>query len=258
MKQSTALLVLGLTNGLLFAAGCTPSTEPKRAEEPVQATTTAAPSPTPDVRGELVVALQRSQGVAHRYAVRGNLPEGQNVTGTGVFDPKKRRFQTTVSITGGKYPSAGSRIVIGTDSYSRPSDEKEWVHVDLKRVKPDDIFLRFDWADPTGLKAFTSSIVSVSRVDPHTYTGRFDPHGDKDTTSFLPVGAPSIVSLGIRPSPFTITTDAQGWVTSIKVELSPSEGPKLTMTTTMKDHGKPSKINAPARAGEAADFYYRK
>ncbi|MBM0205748.1 hypothetical protein JNW90_24090 [Micromonospora sp. STR1s_5] len=169
-SESTTVLVLGLTAGLLVTAGCTPETEPTRAEKPVQATT-AAPSPTPDVRGELVAGLQRSQGVAHRYAVRGGLPEGQKVSGTGAFDPKKRRFQSTVSVTGGKDPSAGSRIVIGTDSHVRPD---------------------------------------------------------------------------------------QGWITSIKVELSPSDGPKLTMTTAMKDHGKSLKINAPARAGEAADFHYRK
>ncbi|MEU1585875.1 hypothetical protein [Micromonospora sp. NPDC005710] len=256
MKQRTTLLVLGLTGGLLIAAGCTPKTEPTSAEKPVQVTT-AVPSPTPDARSELVAELQRSQGVAHRYAVRGGLPEGQKVTGTGAFDPKKRRFQSTVAVTGGKYPSAGSRIVIGTDSYVRPSDDKDWVHVDLKRVKRDDIFLRFDWVDPTGLKAFTSSIISVDRVDPHTYAGRFDPNGNS-TTSFLPVGAPSIVSIGTRLAPFRITTDDAGWVTSITVELSPNDGPKLTMTTTMKDHGKPLKINAPKGAGEAADFYYRK
>lgn len=255
MKQRNALLTIALIGGLLLAAGCGETTEPTRSEQPARATT-VVPSPTPDARGELVAALQRSQGVAHRYAVRGSLPEGQSVKGTGAFDPKKRRFQATISVTGGKYPSAGSRIVIGTDSYVRPSGKKDWVHVDLKRVKSDDPFLRFDWVDPTGLKAFTSSIVSVDRAG-NTYTGRFDPDGE-DTKSFLPVGAPSIVSIGTPLSPFTITTDEQGWVTSIRVELTPGTGPKLTMTTTMSDHGKPSKINAPAHPDEAADFYYRK
>ncbi|MFG1658562.1 hypothetical protein ACGFIY_18750 [Micromonospora chersina] len=256
MNQRRALLTIALTGGLLLAAACGGTEQPTRADKLAQPTT-AAPSPTPDVRAELVAALQRSQGVAHRYAVRGSLPEGQSVKGTGAFDPTKRRFQATIAVTGGKYPSAGSRIVIGTDSYVRPSDEKGWVHVDLKRVKRDDPFLRFDWADPTGLKAFTSSITSVDHVGPHTYTGRFDPDGE-DAKPFLPVGAPSVVSIGTPLSPFTITTDDQGWVTSIRVELAPSKGPKLTMTTTMSDHGKPSKINAPADADEAADFYYRK
>ncbi|SBT47074.1 hypothetical protein GA0070621_2800 [Micromonospora narathiwatensis] len=218
----------------------------------------AAPSPTPDtVRAELVEALRRSQGVAHRYAVRGNLPEGQSVKGSGAFDPKARRFQATISVTGGKYPAAGSRVVIGTDSYVRSAEQKDWVHVDLKRVKRDDPFLRFDWADPTGLKTFSAAITSAQRTGPHTYTGRFDPDG-KDITSFLPVGAPSMVSIGMPLSPFTITTDEQGWVTSIVVELTPRTGPKLTMTTTMSGHGTALKIKSPARFGEAADFYYDK
>ncbi|WP_200210672.1 permease-like cell division protein FtsX [Micromonospora coerulea] len=227
------------------------------AETGVRASASAAtPSPTATLaREELAEALQRSQRVAHRYTVRGDLPEGQRVKGSGAFDPKARRFQATIAVTGGKYPSAGSRIVIGADSYVRPADEKDWVHVDLKRVKRDDPFLRFDWVDPTGLKKFTSSIASVQRTGPHSYTGRFDPDG-KDIKSFLPVGAPSVVSIGMPLSPFTITTDDQGWVTSIRVELTPSTGPKLTMTTTMSDHGKPLKIKAPAGAGEAADFYY--
>ncbi|SCG65210.1 hypothetical protein GA0070609_4028 [Micromonospora echinaurantiaca] len=255
MRKHSILLTLVLTGSLLLAGGCSGTPEPSPAEKPTQGAT-VAPSPTPDARTELVEALQRSQGVAHRYAVSGSLPERQNVKGTGAFDPKKRRFQATIAVTGGKHPSAGSRIVIGTDSYVRPSDEKNWVHVDLKRVKRDDPFLRFDWADPTGLTAFTSSITSAHRTDQHTYTGRFDPDG-KDTKSFLPVGAPSIVSIGTPLSPFTIVTDDQGWVTSIRVELTSREGPTLTMTTTMSDHGKPLKISAPAHADEAADFYYR-
>jgi hypothetical protein len=129
------------------------------------------------------------------------------------------------------------------------------VHLDLKRVKRDNPLLGFDWVDPTGLKRFTSAIVSAERTGPHSYTGSFDPDG-KGADPFLPVGAPSVVSIGMHWSPFTITTDNQGWVTSIRVELSPSKGPKLTMTTTMSGHGNQLAIRAPARFTEAADFYY--
>jgi hypothetical protein len=257
MKHRTTLLALGLAGTVLLAAACAGPAEPTPAGTTSRAGS-AAPSPTPDTaRVELVEALQRSRGVAHRYAVKGNLPEGQNVKGTGAFDPRARRFQSTIAVTGGKYPAAGSRIVIGTDSYVRPSDEKTWVHVDLKRVKRDDPFLAFDWADPTGLEAFTAAITSARRTGPRSYTGRFDPDASMKT-SFLPVGAPSIVSIGIPLSPFTITTDDQGWVTSITVEITSGDDPKLTMTTTMSGHGQPLKIKAPARAEEAADFYYGK
>lgn len=255
MKRGTALLALALTGGLLLAAGCTRATEPTRTESPNPAAT-GAPSPTPDIRDELVAALERSQGVAYRYAVRGSLPEERSVEGSGALDLEQQRFQTTISVTGGEDPSAGSRVVVGTDSYQRPSDDEEWVHVDLKRVEPDNLFVGFDWADPIGMKAFTSSIFSAQRTGTDTYTGRFNPNGE-GLKSFVPVGAPSIVSIGNPTSSFTITTDDQGWVTSIEVELIPGNGPKLTAITTLSDHGEPLDINAPARSVEAADFYYR-
>ncbi|WP_231925129.1 hypothetical protein [Micromonospora purpureochromogenes] len=76
MNHRTTLFTLGLAGVLLVAGGCTGSAEPTRAEPTVRAGR-ATPSPTPDTaRVELVEALQRSQGVAHRYAVRGDLPEG--------------------------------------------------------------------------------------------------------------------------------------------------------------------------------------
>lgn len=107
MKLSGALLALGLTGGLLLAAGCTRATEPTRTESPAPADT-VAPSPTPDVRGELVAALQRSQEAAHRYAVRGSLPEGRSVEGSGALDLEQQRFRATISVTGGEHPSGGA------------------------------------------------------------------------------------------------------------------------------------------------------
>ncbi|HTF10307.1 MAG TPA: hypothetical protein VK659_19240, partial [Asanoa sp.] len=184
-----------------------------------------------------------------------DLPEGQKVKGDGALDLKARRHQTRMTVTGGKNPGAPGRIVIGTDAYQRSSAKSDWVHLDLKRIAPDNPLLRFDWNDPTGLRAFTAAIDRVERTDPHTYTGKFDPDGSYDEP-FLPVGAPSLYSLGLPMSPFTITTDAKGWVTSIVVELSPTNGPKLTMTTTMSGHENPLKISRPADFGEADEFYY--
>lgn len=52
----------------------------------------------------------------------------------------------------------------------------------------------------------------------------------------------------------------QGWVTSITVELEPSEGPTLSMTTTFSGHGTKLPIKAPAKAQvrEADGMYYAK
>jgi len=123
-------------------------------------------------------------------------------------------------------------------------------------VKKDNPLLSFDMTDPTGLARFISTISSVERTGPHAYSGRFDPyaHGPR----FLPIGAPSIVTIGGGTAPFTATTDEQNRVVSIHIELSPSTGPKLVMTTTLSEPGKPLPTRAPPKASvrEAADFYY--
>ena len=251
MKRRSVLFCAGLAGVLLLPAGCTAAAEP----DPAPTIRAAAASPTPDTaKADLVEALERSRAVAHRYAVEGSLPEGQRVKATGAVDQKARRFQSSVSVTGGKDPASGKNIVVGDDCYVREAG-KGWVHVDLERVKPGHPFVTFDWADPTGLKTFTSAIVSAKRTGPRTYTGRFDPASTL-SDAFLPVGAPSLVTLGMSVAPFTVTTDGTGWVTSIAVELTPGEGPKLTMTTKMSAHGKALTVKAPAGAAEADDFIY--
>ena len=236
--------------GMLLAGGCTADPAPGPTTAPV-----VVGSPTPDAaKADLVAALEKSEGAPFRYVVDGDLPEGQRVKATGVVDRTARRFQSSVTIIGGKDPAAARNIVIGDDSYVREAGEG-WVHVDLARVRPDDPFITFDWADPIGFKAFTKAIVSAQRAGPRVYTGRIDPAaGLRDL--FLPVGSPGIVTLGISVAPFTVTTDEQGWVTSIAVELTPSDGPALDMTTTFGGHGKALTVKRPAGAAEAADYLY--
>jgi hypothetical protein len=250
-----ALLVLGLSGLLLLSGGCVRGSSPAR---PVTRASTAAPSPTATpARTELLEALQRSQRTAHRYTVHSNLPEGGVVDGTGAVDPRARVFQSTTKFTGGTNPSSSQQIVIGTNLYQRTVGTETWVHLDLKRVKKTNRLAYFDVADPTGMVKFISMIRSVQPDGPHAYRGLFNA-ATQDSTPFLPVGAPSVVSIGSLESLFTATTDDRGWVTSLTMELVPSKGPNLTMTTRMRDHGKPLQIKAPPKAliREAADFYY--
>ncbi|MDG4826942.1 hypothetical protein O7635_34285 [Asanoa sp. WMMD1127] len=253
VRRRLVPLALGLVG--VLGAGCTGAPAPPAATARSSA---AAPSPTADAdaaREELITALERSAAVPHTYAVRADLPEGQRVKGTGAIDLKRKRFQTAVTMTGGKYPGAGNRIVLGTDSYQRESSKDSWVHLYLERVRADDTLVGFDWTDPTGLKAFTKAIGRVERTGPHTYTGRVDPTASYGEP-FLPVGAPALWSIGLDMSPFTVTTDAKGWVTSIEVTLTPRDSKRLTMSTSMSGHGKPLAVRKPARFAEAAEFYY--
>jgi hypothetical protein len=249
-------LLLASAFALLAAAGCsTPSTPVAKKAARVSAGLGASPAPSgPDAKQQLLAALRRSQQASHKFAVRADLPDKQKVKATGAFDPKKRRFSVTMKESGGKNPQAAQRIVVGTDSFSRERAGERWVHLDLKRIKPDDPLLFFDMKDPTGLARFATSIASVEPAGPGRYRGEFNPHQPGDP--FAPIGTPSVYSLGWGTADFTAATDGKGWVTSISLQM-PDGKAKLTMTTTLSGHGKPTGITRPKSYGEAADFYYK-
>jgi hypothetical protein len=237
MRMRTITMLAFGTAGALLLAGCT-ADDPAAPRVPAAAGPTAStsPSPTgPPDKDVLVAALTKVHAAPFRFTVSGNLPDDAAVEASGVFDPPGQLYDATITLTG-KNAGKQQRIAIGKDNY-------------LRR-------LYFDLADATGLVKFVSTIRSAQRTGPTTFTGRFDPFVAGD--EFLPIGAPSLWTLGAGTQPFTATTDEQGQVVSVQVEFAPSEGQKLVMTTTFADHGRPSGVKAPARGNvqEAADLYY--
>jgi hypothetical protein len=242
---------------LLPAAGCSDTDLGGSPAAPPSRTAAASPTGAP-AKDELIAALQRTQAAPHRFAVDSDLPEnGSRVSASGVFDPVRKLYDATTTITGGRSAGTVQRIVVGTDSYLRQADQKTWAHLDLSRVKKDNPLVYFDMTDPTGLAKFIAQIQSVDRTGPHTYAGDFDPF--VSSPKFLPIGAPSIVAIGGGTAPFTATTDEQNRVVSIHIELAPRDSQKLVMTTTFSEHGKPPPIKAPAKGSvqEADDVYYK-
>ncbi|MEV4140361.1 hypothetical protein AB0J72_50395 [Dactylosporangium sp. NPDC049742] len=238
----------------LLTGGCLglPDAEP----EPATATTTKAASPSPTgtpAQALLVEALRRVQQVAYRFSVQGDLPDdGGTITANGAYDPAAKLFESTIQTAATKGPV--HRIVVGTDNYLQQPGGGKWVHLDLKRVKTDSL-VYFDMTDPTGLVQFTTKVGQATLKSAGTYTGTFNASGAKP--EFLPVGAPSIWSIGGENSPFTISVDEQGWVTSIAVELT-GKDKTLKLVTTLSGHNTPTQIKAPAKKSvvEADDMYY--
>jgi hypothetical protein len=256
MTVSIALRALRVACVLLLVGGCTEESPP--ADAAPSRADTVAPSPTSDpARVEVMEALLRTQRAPHRYTVHSGLPgpEGGDVDGAGAVDSAARAVELRTKVTG-KTPLAVDRIVIGDDLYTRETGRNTWVHADLDRVKPGAIAF-FDRADPTGLGTFISAMWSVRRIAPNVYSGMFDPN--HSSGAFLPVGAPSLVSLGMPQAPFTIKTDEQGWVTSLAVELVQGTGTKITMTTELCEHGRQLTIKPPSRSDvvEADDAIYK-
>ncbi|MFC4065444.1 hypothetical protein [Actinoplanes subglobosus] len=250
--------VLAFTT-VLLAAGCTtPATPsaPAPATAPAVSADPVAPSPTgPGARETLLAALAKTENATYRFTTSGAVPDAKKITGSGVHDPKAKRISVKYKITGGGAKAeATQQIVIGTDLYSRSKDGETWVHLDLKRIKKDSLYYR-DMTDPTGMSRFVETVDTVTSTGPNAYSGTLDIEGDRFNEGFLPVGTPAISILFGGSATFTATTDAAGWVTSIKVSLKDSAD-TLQMTTTLTGHGKASGIKKPTDFGEAMDFYY--
>ncbi|WP_238016224.1 hypothetical protein KZZ52_28695 [Dactylosporangium sp. AC04546] len=220
----------------------------------------APPSPTgTPAKDDFVAALRRVHAASYRFAVDSPLPEGGTVKAAGAFDPVGKLFEATTTITGAGQSQDGThhRIVIAKDSYQREETGKRWIHLDLSRIAEDNPLLYFDTADPTGLAKFTANVKSVERTSDTTYTGTVDPY--VKGPGFLPIGAPSIVTLGMGRTPFKATADAQGNILTITIELSPTDKPKISMTTTLSEHGKPLTTKPPKQSlvDEADEMYYK-
>jgi len=242
-------LAFGLVGLLLLVTSCSgsdASPSPSRS-----AIARPSPSSTQD-RADLVAALRRTQSVPHHFAIDADLPESQRLEGSGAFDAANEVYTSKTALSDPKSPSSLERIVIGTDYYQRKSDDEPWVHLDLTRLGKDSP-LSFETTDATGLDRFAEAITSTRRTGRNTYTGRFAPDSGGDP--FLPIGAPSLRSVGMRVSPFTVTTDATGWVTAIRMEMTPSDSPTLTMEARLSAHGAPLGVEKPD-AREADDLYY--
>lgn len=259
MKSSMPVLVILTTAGVLFAASACATTGTLAAVHPgsgVTGSTTGSKAPAaPAPKAELVAALRRSQHAPHKFSVNSDLPDKQRVQATGAYDAKANKITYNRKETGGKNPTSVQLMVIGKDEYTREKAGETWVHLDLRRVKKGGID-DFDMTDPTGLTHFITTIKSVTKVDAHTYRGTYDPF--EGTGDFLPLGLPSILTLGWGGAdPFTVRTDARGWVTSLDLVLTVKKE-TLRMHTGMSDHGKAQSITKPKHSGEAMDFYYDK
>ena len=249
VRGSTALLALA-ASGLLLA-GCVPEVAVRAVPAGSAAPSAPAPAPAAD---EFKAALRKTHNATYKYKVSSELPDNQRVAGTGAFDRRTKKLQTSLKYTGGTFPHALQSVVIGNDLWTKEPGDRRWVHLNMARLKKFKT-MKVDMADPVGLGAFTGAIKQVRKTGPRTYAGTFDP-SPAGADEFLPLGAPSIVvfSFGGTPGVFSATTDADGWVTVINAKITADETVK--MTTRFTGHGQASGIKKPSRTGEADDFYY--
>ncbi|MEV8511461.1 hypothetical protein [Dactylosporangium sp. NPDC051484] len=255
-RRTPLLAALALTAVALATSGCLGLPDPDPQPRPTLATSRPSPTASP-AKDELVAALGRLVAGPYRYHVQSNLPEPTSgtVDATGAYDHDAKLIDESVTLAGGRSDGFVHRLVVDHDLYTRTRESDKWIHLDLTRARAPEMHAP-NLDDPTGLASFITTIAEATRTGPHSFKGRFDPHSSKP---FMPIGYPGVVAFMIDTVPFTAETDDQGNVTSIHMELEIKDKPKLDMTTTFSDHGKPLGLSRPARnkTSEAAGLYYK-
>jgi hypothetical protein len=248
-----AALLVGV---LLVASGCF---DAGGSDAPTRAASSGAGSPSPTLpaaKPEFVAALKKTQGGPFHFAVDATLPDNASVSGSGAFDGARRVYESTLTYTGGSAAGTHLRIAIGKDHFVRDANDRRWVHLDMSRVRKDNTLIYFDLSDPVGLTRFASELDTVTRSGTNSYAGTFDASGA--SPAFLPLGAPSVWAIGYTSTSFKATTDEQGRVTAITIDMTQKDKPTLTMKTTFSEHDKALTTKAPAKSqyAEADDMYY--
>lgn len=255
LQRRPALPALALTSAMLVA-GCTDSSTPAdvASDAPMGLRAHAPRDAGPTAKETLTAALTKTAKAAYAMNVDADLPDDSSIKASGGYDGARKRLKLLTDVKG-QSARKGQLIVIGDDSYSRGANGETWVHLDQARLKKDALE-KIDMTDPTGLARFTEAIGTVRKTGATSFEGEFDASRGTFADPVIPVGAPAFYGFGgaLATTPFTATTDASGWVTSIVVTVEAS--PELTMTTKFSKQGQDSGIKKPGNTAEAADFYY--
>jgi hypothetical protein len=172
------------------------------------------------------------------------------VTMTGVADPKTDRAQLEMTIGTGTGTAGTAQIrKIGKDMWMKFSGsvgaldglgKGKWMHLDISTLGDGDAF-GISGSDPAAAAKMIKAASNVQRTGDHRYSGVLD------LTKAQTVDSKVVGSLGEKAKavPFTATTDDQGRIIEMTVDLS-GVGPATgVLKTTYSDFGTPVSVTAP-------------
>jgi hypothetical protein len=259
MKSSrTVLVALTLSGTLAVTAACGSSSGNSAAGGGASA------SPAADPLVVLTASITKAKGTSSKFTLSGQV--GPVTTdGSGLMDTATRSESVTLTVTTPAKAIHEQVTMVGTDIYLKmdlpiPSIEAgKWMHVDITRLKSLASLGLGDPSDPTNLSTYAKEIVTVQQTSPGQYQGTLD-----ITKAPLPsLTAALLAQAGdaLKSVPFTATTDDQGRLTSMTVQM-PSLGAGIPPSTTkvgFSDFGTPVNVQAPpaAQTQEAPDMLYQ-
>ncbi|MDR7281009.1 hypothetical protein [Catenuloplanes atrovinosus] len=247
--------------GALALGGCAENGEPTLTLPSVAVTPTAVTTTVPPSAAD--TALAASTQALGTTSYKTTMTIGDAVSVTGQIDPAKETGDTTTRLTGanGGDITIQTRL-IGTDAWAKVTGLGEalpagWMHLDTQKASGTDNFtISPGQTDPAKAAKFIAASADVQQTGPNGFSGTVD------LTKVAGVTGLGSVTLGNGTSqkvPFTATTDAQGRLSNLTVDLqkvSPEAAGPLKIDYT--DYGTPVTVQppAPAEVTEAPEELY--
>jgi hypothetical protein len=231
-----AVTGVALTALALGATGCASS-----AAGPATPGDAVATSATADARDELVAAANKL--ATDTVKVTMGMSGGLSVA--GVMNPQGGRAEMTMDINAGAKKVTIDMVVANPDLYLKingiPSMPAKWLHIDSSKIKTGGSLDVMPQNDPVGAQRMVNGLVDVQRVAEHSYKGTFD------MTKSPTANQAALGKLGdkVKTVPFTATTDAQGRLTEMNVDLSAVQPGLQPLRTTYSDFGAPVNVDKP-------------
>jgi hypothetical protein len=116
------------------------------------------------------------------------------------------------------------------------------MHIDAAKLKAGSSFNQLQSGDPGGAQAMAKAMTNVQKSGDHDFSGTLD------LTKTPQYGKDSMKALGAKAStvPFTATTDDQGRLVALNVEMEGLMAGAGTMTMKYSGFGESVDVKAPA------------
>jgi hypothetical protein len=233
---------LGLT-------GCGPTEDKAKAGTgaPAAGSAAAADAGQADAKAELAAAAQK----LGEESMKIDMDMAGTLSMTGVADPKSGTAKMSMEVGSLADDAKIDVRKVGNDLYLKfggslakllgSDTTKPWKRVDVAKLAEGSSFNIMPKDDPAGTKAMLAAMTKVERVGDHGFKGTLDltktPKYNKETLKALGTKATDV--------PFTATTDDQGRLTELTLDLTAMGAGAGKIKTTYTDFGTPVSVEAP-------------
>lgn len=247
-RLAIAGLALATALGL---AGCGTSSDKTASDAPSAGAgaTTGAPAAggSPDASSAASAELAAAAAKLAEDTVKVKTEMGSAMSMTGALDPKARKAEMTMTLGAGGTKTKVDILQLKNDMYLKFDGSlakvvgESWMHIDATKLKAGSSFNQLQGNDPAGTQAMVKAMTDVQKTGANGYRGTLDltktPQYNKDSMKAMGAKASAV--------PFTATTDGQGRLVALNVEMESLMAGAGTMKTTYSDFGTAVDVEAP-------------